>query len=217
MANYRGTTALAQPRAPSSAQADQSGHADPGVAGNARLTGVNAVVLLILLAVEGVTILGIRRVLPQHLFFGILLIPPVLLKMGSTGYRFLRYYTGNHRYRAAGPPQILLRLVAPLVVLSTVALFATGVELWLFGRHFGAVWLRAHQLSFIMWFGAMTIHVLGYIVRAPTLALADYRASSSVTGREIRAYLVGGALLLGVMLAVASTHYVTPFLIFPEH
>jgi hypothetical protein len=217
MAEHRGTTALETRFAPSSGQPDASAHADPGVAGNARLTGMNAVVLLVLLAIEGLTILAIRRVLPQHLFFGFILIPPVLLKMGSTGYRFLRYYAGDRRYRAAGPPQILLRLLAPLVVITTVVLFATGVELWLFGRQYGSVWLSAHQLSFVLWFGAMTVHVLGYVFRAPNLALADYRSGSAVSGSGVRMYLVGATLLLGVVLAVASTHYATPFVIFPEH
>jgi hypothetical protein len=216
LAEHRGSTAVETRLAPSG-QPEVAAHADPGVAGNARLTGTNALILLVLLAIEGVTVLAIRRVLPQHLFFGILLIPPVLLKMGSTGYRFLRYYTGDHRYRAAGPPQILLRLLGPLVVVTTAVLFVSGVELWLFGRQYGSVWLAAHKLSFILWFGVMAVHVLGYILRAPTLALADYRAGSAVNGGGARAYLVGGALLLGVVLAVASTHYATPFIIGPEH
>jgi hypothetical protein len=39
--------------------------ADAGVEGNARLTAVNAALLLVLLAAEGVTILGVRRMLSQ--------------------------------------------------------------------------------------------------------------------------------------------------------
>lgn len=194
-----------------------SPHDDPGVAGNARLTGMTAVALFVLLAIEGVTILGIHRLLPQHLFFGFVLIPPVLLKMASTGYRFTRYYTGNRRYRAAGPPQWLPRLIAPVVVVSTVILFATGVELWWFGRSLGPIWLRAHQLSFVLWFGATGIHVLGYIVRAPTLALADFQGGSRLAGRQCRRYTVGFALLLGVVLAIATTHYTTPFVLFGDH
>ncbi|HEY8746040.1 MAG TPA: hypothetical protein VIU62_23365, partial [Chloroflexota bacterium] len=60
-------------------------------------------------------------------------------------------------------------------------------------------------------------HVLGYVFRAPNLALADYRSGSAVSGSGVRMYLVGATLLLGVVLAVASTHYATPFVIFPEH
>lgn len=195
----------------------QAAHGDPGVAGNARLTGTTGVLLIVLLAIEGVTILGIRRLLPLHLFFGFILVPPILLKMASTGYRFARYYSGNSRYRAAGPPQLLLRLLAPVVVVSTLVLFATGIELWLFGRQHGILWLAAHKLSFIIWFGATTVHVLGYIVRAPDLAAADFRRGDTVPRRTTRRYLVGGAVLLGVLLALATTRYATPFVLVGEH
>ena len=55
-----------------------------GAEGNERLTGATAVVLLGLLAVEGVTILFLRRLLPVHVFLGMLLIPPVALKLLGT-------------------------------------------------------------------------------------------------------------------------------------
>jgi hypothetical protein len=187
---------------------------DHGVAGNARLTGMTAVVLFVLLAAEGVTILGIRRLLPEHVFFGFLLIPPVLLKLASTGYRFMRYYTGNRRYRAAGPPRLLARLIAPVVVLSTGAVFVTGIELWLFGRQFGALWLAAHKLSFLLWFGATGIHVLTYLGRVPGLAFADVRHEAAVAGASSRRYLVGAAVLLGVVLAIAASRWATPFVLF---
>ena len=58
--------------------------------------------LIILLAAIGLTILRIHSLLSVHLFVGMLLIPPVLLKMASTGYRFVRYYMGNFRYRKKG-------------------------------------------------------------------------------------------------------------------
>ena len=60
---------------------------------------------------------------------GMVLIPPVALKLGSTGYRFARYYLGSPVYRAKGPPLLPLRLLAPVLVLTTLLVFATGV--WL--------------------------------------------------------------------------------------
>ena len=51
--------------------------------------------LLVGFAVEGVTILELPRLLFLHFLIGLLLIGPVLLKIGSTGYRFVRYYTGS--------------------------------------------------------------------------------------------------------------------------
>jgi hypothetical protein len=95
--------------------------ADAGVAGNARLTASNAVVLLVLLAAEGVTILRVRALLTPHVFVGMVLVPPVLLKVASTGWRFARYYRGAPAYRRKGPPPLLLRLLGPAVVILTVA------------------------------------------------------------------------------------------------
>jgi hypothetical protein len=70
-----------------------------GTEGNEILTSATAVVLTLLLIAEGVTIVLIGDMLSAHLFIGMALIPPVLLKLGSTGYRFARYYTGARIYR----------------------------------------------------------------------------------------------------------------------
>ncbi len=63
---------------------------DEDVESNARLTGSAAAVLLLLLAIEGVTVLRVRALLTLHVFIGMLLVPPVLLKVGSTTWRFVR-------------------------------------------------------------------------------------------------------------------------------
>jgi hypothetical protein len=102
---------------------------DDGVVANSRLTAALAVALLVLLAAEGVTIPLIGSLLGPHLFIGMLLIPPVLAKLGSTGYRFARYYTHAPGYVRRGPPRLALRALAPGVVLTTLALFGTGVAL----------------------------------------------------------------------------------------
>ena len=90
-----------------------------GVEGNARLTGSVAAVLLVLLAVEGVTIVEVGTLLRVHVFVGMLLVPPVLLKSASTSYRLFRYYTGSAPYVRRGPPPLLLRLLGPAVVVLT--------------------------------------------------------------------------------------------------
>ena len=66
-------------------------------------------VLLVLLAVEGFTILRVGRLLTLHFFLGMLLLGPVTLKAGSVIYRFARYYSGSAPYRRKGPPAPLLR------------------------------------------------------------------------------------------------------------
>jgi hypothetical protein len=93
-----------------------------GTEGNEILTSAAAVVLTLLLIAEGVTIVLIGDLLSAHMFIGMALIPPVLLKLGSTGYRFARYYTGARIYREKAPPALVLRLLAPVLVITTISL-----------------------------------------------------------------------------------------------
>jgi hypothetical protein len=176
-----------------------------GSEGNRRLTGATAVVLLVLLAAEGATILAIRPLVSAHVFLGMLLVPPVLLKVATTGYRFARYYTGAGEYRAAGPPPPLLRLLGPVVVVSTAALFATGVALIVLGPSRGAV-LGLHKASFVVWFGAMAAHVLGHALRLPGLAAADWRRDDALPGSSLRRWLLAASLVAGLVLALATVH-----------
>ena len=94
---------------------------------NSRLTAVTAACLLVLLAIEGATLLSLRSFLSWHILVGMLLVPVVGLKLATTGYRFMRYYAGDRAFVAAGPPALPLRLLGPVVVCSTLGLFGTGV------------------------------------------------------------------------------------------
>jgi len=187
-----------------------------GVAGNARITAASAVTLLVLLAAEGVTIPFIGQLIGPHIFIGMLLIPPVLLKLASTGYRFARYYTGSPPYRRKGPPSLPMRLLAPGVVVTTVALFATGVALALAGPDSDSPLVFLHKASFVAWFGLMTIHVLGHVLEVPRLALPDWRRAGSreaaLAGAGLRIALVSGALVAGLALALATISLAGPWL-----
>jgi hypothetical protein len=182
-----------------------------GAAGNERLTALTGMVLLVLLAAEGVTILSVRRLLTLHFFLGMLLIGPVVLKVCSTGYRFVRYYTGAAGYRRKGPPAPLLRLLGPVVLVTSVAVIGTGVMLALTGPG-GRAWLLLHKASFVLWFGAMTVHVLAYLWRLPRLARADLagragrRASEVLAGRAARWLLLTASVLAGLLLAVLTVY-----------
>lgn len=182
-----------------------------GTVGNQRLTGSTAALLLLLLAAEGATILAIRPLLSVHVFIGMLLIPPVALKLASSGYRFVRYYTGNATYRADGPPQPLLRMSAPLLVAATAGLFASGVALLVVGPA-GGPWRGLHTASFVIWFGAMVVHVLGHVVRVPALASADWRSSERLPGSALRRWLLCCALVAGLTLALATLPLARPWL-----
>jgi hypothetical protein len=180
-----------------------------GVAGNARLTGGAAAMLLVLLALEGATIPLIGSLRGPHVFIGMLLIPPVLLKLGSTGYRFVRYYTRNPSYLRKGPPHLLMRLLAPGVVVTSLALFATGVLLLIDGPGSGSLKFL-HKASFIVWFALMTAHVLGHILEIPALAVPDWRSKggreAQLAGSGLRLALLGMSLLAGLALALATYH-----------
>ena len=176
-----------------------------GPPGNERLTTSTGLVLLVLLAVETLTTLSLRSYLPVHIFLGLLLLPPVALKLASTGWRFLRYYSGNKAYRHEGPPRLLLRVLAPLLVASTLTLFGSGVAMIVVG-HGGGLLLSVHAVSFGVWGVLMIVHVLAYIARTLRLGPADWLpgAERVVAGLRSRRAALAGALLAGAIIALAT-------------
>lgn len=182
---------------------------DPGVEGNARLTGYVAVALLVFLAIEVATLADLRRFLEVHAILGLFLVPPLLVKLGSVGYRFLRYYAHDPRYRAAGPPRMSMRVLGPVLVFLTLVLWVSGIELWLFGYRFGFAWVPIHHGSAYLWIAALAVHVVVYLRRAPALAIADWR--DHLRDATARRSLAVASLLFGVALAVAMLSYTSPF------
>jgi hypothetical protein len=169
-----------------------------GSLGNEHLTAVLAAVLLLLLAIEGATLLQIGSLLTVHAFVGILLIPILALKVASTGWRFMRYYLRDDEYVRRGPPPLVLRtLVAPVVVLSTLVLFATGVALLVLGQTAGTI-VGLHKASFLVWVGAIGIHVLAHVGKLPRLL------RTRIPGTSIRLALATGAVVAGAVLATAT-------------
>ncbi len=182
-----------------------------GPTGNSRLTGLTAAVLLVLLAVEGATLLSLQSFLSVHVFVGMLLVPIVGVKLASTGYRFVRYYTGKPAYVSAGPPPILLRLLGPIVVFSTVGLFASGVALVVLGPG-QPLMLGLHKASFAVWLASMSAHVLAHLIKIPALTVPDVRGGKDVGGSRLRLALVAAAVVAGAILAVATLPLATPWM-----
>jgi hypothetical protein len=191
----------------------RSGPTDEDVESNARLTGITAAALLILLAVEGATIIGVRSHLSLHVFVGMVLIPPVLLKIGSTGWRFVRYYSGVPAYRVKGPPPLLLRLLGPVLIVLTLFVLGSGVALILAPHDLRGRLLFVHKASFVLWFAVMTVHVLGHIVETARLAPLDWvhRTRAQVGGASARLWALAASLavgcLLGLVMLTPTTHY----------
>ena len=196
-------------------EAPEGSQAAPGLGGaegNERLTAMTGAVLLIGLAVECYTILRIGRLLTLHVFLGMLLLGPVVLKAGSVLYRFVRYYTGSAPYRRKGPPALLLRVIGPIIMLLTACVFGSGIMLAVTGPSYGPPggWLEVHRISFIAWAFFIVIHVLAYVPRVPRLLAAEARGGGSLLGllggRGTRLALLIASLLAGLVIALFTVH-----------
>ncbi len=182
-----------------------------GPAGNARLTSWTGLLLLVLLAAEGVTLLSLGQLLDLHIIVGAFVVPLVLLKSASTGWRILRYYTRDDDYVRAGPPLLVLRVLGPLVILSTLTVFGTGLALIAMGADsfrtvvsaagFTVTMVTLHQVSFVAWFLVMTLHVLARTVPAVRTILTS-GSTAGVSGGSARLATLAVTLLSGVVVAV---------------
>jgi hypothetical protein len=168
---------------------------------------MTGLLLVLMLAAEGLTITAIHPLLPWHVAIGLALIPPVGLKLGSTLWRFAHYYLGDDRYRRAGPPNPLLRLLGPVVILTTVALLASGVAAWLAGPGDRTL-VDVHKASFAIWFLAMTVHVLAHLWRALRLTGADmserHSKGTAVPYPRLRRGAVLASFAMGVTVAITA-------------
>ncbi|GAP60573.1 conserved hypothetical protein [Arthrobacter sp. Hiyo1] len=137
-----------------------------GVVGNERLTALTGAVVLILSLAEIATVPTLGSLIVAHFFIGVLLAGPVVAKTASTGWRFIRYYTRDPAYRRKGPPRLLLRLTAPLLVVSTLVLIGSGIALAITGPA-PEILIRVHVVSFLFWLGTLAVHVFAYVRRVP--------------------------------------------------
>jgi hypothetical protein len=194
-----------------------------GPAGNARLTAWTGLVLLVLFLVELVTLLDLRGLISWHVVIGVLLVPPALLKTATTGWRIVRYYTKNPSYRRAGPPPMLLRVLGPLVVVSTLAVLGSGLALIALGPDgsrtvlFSVLGQRVdvvtvHQATFIVWAVATGLHTLGRIIPALRIVGNGQKAGFRVPGRWSRATVLPVTLLVAGVAAALVLGASTPWL-----
>ncbi|MFC8502493.1 hypothetical protein ACFUC1_09040 [Pedococcus sp. NPDC057267] len=194
-----------------------------GPAGNALLTAWTALVLLALSVAELLTLFDVRGLISWHVALGALLIPPAVMKTASTGWRMASYYLGRKPYEVAGPPPLLMRLLGPLVVVSTLGLLASGVLLILLGEEearrasltvlgFRADWVTVHQGFFAVWAVAAGLHLLGRVVPAlQATVMRRLGGGRAVPGRWARVLwftvMVVGAAALAVVLVHADSSW----------
>jgi hypothetical protein len=192
-----------------------------GPAGNAVLTAWIGLVLLVLIGAELITLLNLSGLISWHIGLGVALIPPALLKTGTTGWRIVRYYTGDRSYRAAGPPPILLRLLGPLVIAFTLALLGSGILLvvlgpqssrtsllTVFGHPLGA--RQLHAALALGWAAVTGVHVLARLAPAVRLVTGKLRATSARLPGTPRRAAVLIATAVAAALAVALVLPVNP-------
>lgn len=184
---------------------EPGGHLDPGVRSNLRLTAVVGVLMLVPLVVVSLTGLAFDQFWRVHYFAGFLVVPLLLVKLGSTGWRMARYYLGNPRYRAAGPPRPLLRVMAPLFVVSTIVLFVSGIVMW-FAHSRLQPWSTLHTDSAVVFAITGSIHVLAYVRRAGTETAAELsrRRRDAIPRRARRRGAMIATLAVGLVLAVVT-------------
>jgi len=179
----------------------------PDPRGNQRLTAMTGAVLLVLFIAECLTLLSLGKLLTLHVFLGMLLIGPVSLKIGSTLWRFTRYYTRSAPYVRRGPPDPLQRVTGPFVILTTVAVLGSGVMLVLTGPGNGP-WHSLHRLSFLAWMVVIIIHLASYLPKLPRMlsSRSADRARHVLAAGVTRWLLLAGSLAAGLVLAFLTYH-----------
>ena len=194
-----------------------------GPAGNARLTAWVGLLLLLVIVGELVTLLDVTGLIGWHIGIGIAMTALALLKSGSTGWRIMRYYLGNPRYVAAGPPPIVLRTLGPLVIGSTLGVLGSGFALMAIGqRQSETPWfsvlgqrispVTVHQVLFILFAVFTGLHLLARFVpalrlagRGPQHGAAPYRVPGELPrGAAVLAAVVASALAIVLLVPAAG-------------
>ena len=197
-----------------------------GPAGNALLTAWLGVLLLAAFLVELLTLVSLQQLVSVHILVGAVLVPLALLKTATTTWRMLGYYAGSPRYRQAGPPPMLLRLLGPAVVLTALAVLGTGLALVALGRDksyqpfatvagFAIDPFTLHKAAFVLWLVVTAAHTLGRLVPAVQLIVNRAGRTQRVPGGPARfgtlAIAVAASLATGVVVLSASGSWTNGF------
>src|SRR5438105_1827121 len=184
------------------------------VVGNERMTALAGAVLLVLILVEIVTSVRLRTLLSIHVLVGVLLAGPLAVKIGSTFYRFLRYYNGSPAFVRKGPPRLALRVLAPLLLATTLVVIGSGIGLLVTGPTQAGPLRAVHILSTLIWLPVIAIHVFAYILRIPRSLADDWskHPAERAPGRGLRLGVNLGALLGGALAAILVLPVVAPWI-----
>ncbi len=157
-----------------------------------------------------------------HFYTGLASIPILLAKYGSTALRLLGYYTGRPRYKAAGAPALVPRLLSPLLAADFFVLYFSGLYM-LFHYYYEVtnIWpfeakpVQVHLWAAILGAPLVTIHLLWHFASAMRSASSSAKIAPPVApyaerpgGRMTRRTLLAG--LGGASAAIALGFQNTP-------
>jgi Domain of unknown function (DUF4405) len=166
------------------------------VAGNLILTshaGLVILFFLILLYFTGLEFAPLRGV---HFGLGFALIPILLVKLGSTGWRAVNYYFDRDPYRAAGPPWLLPRIMALPLTAFAVAATISGVVLWATGTDRGT-WATIHIYSVIALAVVVVVHLAIYTRKAFRASSRSLEETRTTQQERIMVWALLVALVVG--------------------
>jgi hypothetical protein len=191
----------------------------PAVVGNERMTALAGAVLLVLILVELASAAILRTLLSIHVFVGVLLVGPLVVKLGSTFWRFLRYYTGSPAFVRRGPPHLALRVMAPLLIATTLVVIGSGIGLVVTGPRSAGPLLPLHGYSVLVWLPLIVLHGFAHIRRVPRLVTDDWSSPSGknlATGRRRRLGMNLGALMAGAAAAILLFPGAAPWIVWSQ-
>lgn len=181
---------------------------DRGVEGNARLTASTGLVLLVLVVIQvGTIVVSVKTHVTLHVVVGLLLVPPLVVKITSVLWRFVSYYRHDPAYQRKGPPTPALRILGPALLIDTLVLFVSGIILLLAPTAFGGprgVMFHVHDLSSYLWLLLVLGHLAGHAHDLRRFALGDWaRRTRATVGRApLRQAVLLASRAAGLALAL---------------
>ncbi len=180
--------------------------ADASIINLSRGSALFGTALAVVFLIEVLTVPIMSHAVAWHIGVGLVAVPLLVGKLTYSSLRFIGFYRGDERYRRAGVPWFPLRVLAPFLIVTTVLVIGSGVELDVAGpTSFSATFLApAHFLLSVVWFLLMAFHVVAYFNRAARSTIKDVTVrltKSRPTSSRLRVTIFVVTLTIGIVLA----------------
>jgi hypothetical protein len=158
-------------------------------------------------------VVGARSVLSLHVAIGLILVPPVLVKLASTTWRMVNYHLRTPAYTRRGPPAPLARMLGPFMSAAIVLVLVSGLALLLGPSSIHHTALQAHKVAFYLALLLIVAHVAMHLPQAVRLVALD-RVKQRGAALLVRARWMSvlGSVVLGALLALALAGHAEPYL-----